>query len=191
MLKITTLFAVLSLLVFSSCEKEIILPETAQPTTEAIFGLNNPANPCGVTEYANYVTGSGTTLGNAEILNNSKDLYIQTELSHGWVITGIKAFAGKLSQMPLTAAGNPNVEAFPIKPYFSRNTNIASVRIPLQNLPACYDVCVFVQIAELDLFGNILNDDSVWLQGNAIGNGMTLPHCTHVCSAVNIVNISH
>ena len=130
-------------------------------------------------------------MGNAEILNDTKDLYIQSELSHGWIITNVKAYAGKLSQMPLTAAGNPDVEKFPIKPFFTRNTNIASVRIPLQNLPACYDVCVFIQIVEIDLFGNILNDDAIWLQGNAIGNGMSLPHCTNVCSAANIASISN
>lgn len=187
MLKINHILLVLAtVFTFSSCEKELILPNDNQPETQAIFGLNGPANPCGMIETADVVTANGTIVGYAEILNDTKDLYVQIQLNHGWVITKAYAFAGKMNQMPMTALGNPNFEAFPYKPYFGRGANAISIRIPLSGLPACYEISTLLQIAEMDLFGNIITDDTCMLDGTAIGNGMVKNYCTHVCSTINI-----
>lgn len=189
--KINTLFVILiTSLTLASCEKEIILPVEEAPETQAIFGLNGPSNPCGMVETADIITTSGSIVGYAEIINDDKDVYIQIQLNHGWVITKAFAFAGKMNQLPMTNAGNPNFEAFPIKPYFGRGANAISIRIPLGNLPACYELSAFLQIAELDLFGNIINDDACMLDGTSVGNGTVRNYCTHVCSIVNIANNS-
>lgn len=187
--KINTLLVILlTTLTLSSCEKEIILPEA--PETQAIFGLNGPSNPCGMVETANIVNANGSIVGYAEIINDDKDVYVQVQLNHGWIITHAYAFAGKMNQLPMTNAGNPNFEAYPIKPYFGRGANAISIRIPLQSLPSCYELSTFMKIAEVDLFGNIINDDVCMLEGTPIGTGMTYNYCTHVCSMVNIANNS-
>jgi hypothetical protein len=187
MLKINNLLLVLlTAFALSSCEKELILPAGEAPETQAIFGLNGPANPCGTFETANVITQNGTIVGYAEILNDNKDLYVQMQLNHGWVITKAYAYAGKLNQLPMTAQGNPNFEAFPFKPYFGRGANAISIRIPLAGLPACYEISTLLQIAELDLFGNIIADDTCMLDGTFVGNGTVKNYCTHVCSTVNI-----
>ena len=144
-------FLSLSLLLITSCEKEMIKgnqsdnlvvdkkPSEFQETSVPWTSYGGSGDVCGETTVATLFAGQNIDVGSVKVWNDENNLYVKYETDYCWKIDEIHLYVGDCDNIP-QHNGNPTPGQFPIKESYADGTNCATFCIPLSELCEC--VCI-------------------------------------------------
>lgn len=159
------------------CEKEIITPEAGAPEQMFTVGHSRPSLQCGLAAHANFTDNLGTI----EILNDSAEVFILTDMAFGWQMQEIKVFAGETRDIPLRPNGELDVDNFP---YYSENTSLTdlnTLHIPTNRVPATASFAIWGIAVRTNLFGVVLETREVWVDATPYQNGYFFDYALGSC----------
>ena len=166
------------------CQKEVIRPEgQAGPElwSGSQDGIFRPDQQCGSSQFSDLVDGSATTYGTLEILNDEDNVYFLAEMNHGWMIQGVKVYAGDVLNLPKGNGGVMLLEEFPFQWVSSHLTGASTYTIAKNGLASCTDIVFYVQAVQTDMWGNPMNSMEVWGNGSGVLNGFSSSYCLGAC----------
>lgn len=194
MKKILTFAIALSALAIlgSSCEREIIEPQTEQvDLTARIIDVNNtPQNLCATPTQINLVDEGASILGTMEVSNTSTDeLILNNRMSHGWLLSDVMFFIGDRNDLP---KGNSGIvlEEMPYQFHLDNPRMNAIFRVAIGNQAPCFDITLWFRAKQLDFFGNTVAITEGWADGTSILDGHYMNFCPTPCNVQNSSNQS-
>lgn len=175
-------FLASALLMSFGCEKENFENLTNHPEIAASFGPERPANPCGSPDYFPLINPQLQNRGTLEIVNDLKTLYLVHHLNHGYVLTGGQIFIGKETEIPIDSRGLLDYERFEHQVKLLQPENAYTEKILLDGYGNCFHIIARLEISQLDLFGNPVQDEIIWINGRSVSNGYSVSHCPDICT---------
>ncbi len=178
-------------LFFFGCEKEVITPQSndAPELTLSTEGHIRPTVQCGSSSYTTFKNGT-TPYGSVEILNNSEQLFILTDMNNGWLLESVKIFAGNTVNLPKGFGGTIELEEFPFQMIHPRRVDKYTYTLPVASLPTCFGVTIWAKAAQVNMFGQVTNRVDLWANGAAVLNGFSFQYCKGSCFMNNNSNQS-
>lgn len=180
-------FAALAIL-GSSCERELVKPETNQTDLSArILDVNaiTPTNLCATPTQINLVDEGSNPVGTLEITNTSTDeLYLNNRMTHGWLLTDVMFFVGNRNDLP---KGNSTIvlEEMPYQFHLNNPRMSANFRVPIGNQAPCFDITLWFRAQQYDFFGNPVASTQGWADGTSILDGKYMSFCPTPCNVQN------
>ncbi|MEM7040939.1 MAG: hypothetical protein AAF570_28505, partial [Bacteroidota bacterium] len=156
----------------------------------SLEGHHRPDAQCGPSTFTDLINSGQTAYGNLEVLNDGKNVYLLVNMNTGWLLKGLKVFAGDVANLPRGNGGNIEIEEFPYQVLHNRLMQKYTYVFPKGNLPVCSDIAVFAQVAQVDFFGNVQGNMNLWADGTQSSDGYTFNHCAGVCPSMNATNNS-
>lgn len=174
-----TLMSALALLIgLSGCSKEMVAPDGQTPAVHST--LNPPATPCGDSEFHDLLDASSTIAGEVEIINDDQDLYLLISAESGWHIREYAAFVGASEDIP-NESGVCQPELFPYIGTLNPLDVTHTITVPLASIGSCNAVCLWLEIVELNQFGQVIDTREVILDGTSIYDVTYVDYCNQVC----------
>ncbi len=176
----------------SSCEREVIQPETQNVdlTARVLDNSTTPQNLCATPVQSGLAEEGGNLIGTLDISNTSTDkMFLDTRLTHGWLISDVMIFVGNRNDLP-KGNGGIVLEEMDYQFHFSNPRNQAVFQIPIGNQPPCFDVVVWFRAKQLNFFGQTVATTQGWADGTSILNGYYQNFCPTPCNQQSSSNTS-
>lgn len=172
----------LSFVFLTGCQESLLpAPETTDltPALSSGPGYTPPANACGSATGLIRYQGT-TTVGNAEIMNDETDLYVLMSMNSGFFIEKVYAYLGDASNVP-ASNGQIALEELPYVISVSGGSPTYTLQASADGYGSCDEVVVALLISQRDMFGNIVQTNLVWLDGNSLYDGYSKKYCLGTC----------
>lgn len=170
--------------VLSGCEKEMLSPEEGTPEV-ALSATRAPIGHCGTIRTSNLVDAQAHALADVQVMNTDGEIYLLIDMHTGFFLDQVKVYFGKTAGLP-TKGNQIQMEDF----QFQANTHgktAFTIRQSVNGLPTCNDLVMWAQVSQRDMFGNVVGQQSVWLEGTPIYNGQYFEYCYQSCSNLSAV----
>jgi len=129
-------------------------------------------------------TENGNQVGKIEIYNDLENFYISVFANGNWFLQSTNLYVGDEANIPLTSNSQVDISNFPYKYSHSPLIENHLIEIPLDDIEDCSTLALHVDVVELDDNGNVLDESTGWLQGDAIAEGISrskYQHCLGEC----------
>ncbi|MFN8395364.1 MAG: hypothetical protein U0176_12035 [Bacteroidia bacterium] len=178
-------FACCIALVAFGCEKEVITPESNEPTISGSYHyIQRPVAQCGPSIF-NDLRDGATNLGTLEITNSSSELYLIFNLNNFKFLEEVKVFTQDASNMPMDDDGNIDVERFGFMQTLTTAANDYTLTLPLSSMPTCMDIMVRARVSTRNMWGQTTGINYVWMTGTPVANGFMFHYCAPSCISGN------
>lgn len=187
-LKSITTLLLIALIAFG-CQKEIITPDNNQGPelwAGSQDGLFRPDQQCGSSQISDIVDENAVSFGSLEILNDEDNIYLLATMNHGWLLQGVKVYAGNSVNIPKGNGGAMQLEEFPFQWAHSRLTGASTYVISKNGLAGCTDFVFFAQAVQTDMWSNITQSRELWGDGNSVLNGFSANYCQGSCTVTPV-----
>lgn len=193
-MKLRLLFtlSLLAVLAFG-CTSDAVKPKTEGASPELWVGtedgLLRPDQPCGNALNVDLVDAGNSIMGSIEVLNDNSNIYFLVSMNHGWLLQGVKIFAGEGLNIPKGNGGVMQLEEFPFQWAHNRMTGLNTYIISKSALPSCADIVLYAQGAQVDMFGNPVVTRELWGEGSPVLNGQTFNYCIGTCGVAQLQDV--
>lgn len=175
--KIVLSFSLLAVLAFG-CEREVIEP--ISDNSVALEAKISPGNTVSTEVTApaqiDLVDESSNVVGTLDVSNNSNFFYLYSSLSHGWLLTDAKIFAGDRNNLP-KVNGSMDLEELPFQMHLQNPSMTSTVQIPRGPLALCNDFAFWFRAQQFDFWGNVVASIEGWANGTSILDGHVFTYC--------------
>lgn len=168
----------------AGCEKETVLPastDTISPALRGGVGHFRPDQQCGTSRFGEMTNGT-STFGTVEILNDASEFYLLFDMNNNFFMETVFVYFGTNSGIPTNSSGEIVMEDFQYQAAIDGGAAKYTVTYPTASLPICNDLVAFAVISERNMFGNVIANHQVWLDGTAIHNGYSFKYCVQTCN---------
>jgi hypothetical protein len=171
----TVLFMLIAFLL--GCKKQKTVeenPEVQPPSNfEALFSTHAVPNT-GSAFVTDLKTKDGNTVGTVSVCNDDDYLYLSYRTQDQFYLTGVQTYAGKKTEIPVTASGNPNPHKFPGKLQINACDRMQTMtfKVPLSQLQSdentlCatnteFFIAMRATVRQIDGDCSIINDEDAW-----------------------------
>lgn len=176
--KIVLSFSMIALLAFG-CERETIEPVAANDV--ALEAKISPGNTvpvlATVPAQTDLVDESRNVVGTLNVSNDGNFIFLYTALSHGWLLTDAKFYAGHRNDLPKVNGNQMDLEELPFQMHLQNPAMTATMQIPRGPLALCNDIAVWFRAQQYDWWGNVTAQIEGWADGTSILNGYVFTYC--------------
>ena len=134
------------------------------------------------------IAGQYHDAGDVVVTNDDEYIYVTFNTADGWVLNETHVFVGAPEDIPVNAAGNPQIGLFPYNNEHDSATTF-TVTVPIDPDLECYAVAAHASVSELDDDGNIIGSETAWSEGPEINDGgswaMYSEYCLLDCDCEN------
>jgi hypothetical protein len=162
----------LSVIVFASCQKEI-LDDRHVPIPMKNLPILNQGGSLSV----NLIAGQSIDAGDVVLSFDETSLYVDFVTTDGWMLNEVHLWVGSsLSDLPKTKAGNPQIGLFPFKESNLNGATIYRMTVPLSYLGGYNAVCnnQFYVAAHAAVYKEtspgVIQTETGWGEGSPITN---------------------
>lgn len=166
----------------TSCQEDLIeAPELSSPVPALSSGpgFHMPSQVCGsLTETIVY--NPQYAVGSATIVNDEANLYALLQLNSGFFIDRVYAYFGDTDDLPISE-NKIVLEEFPFMAQVPGGSSNYTIQTGADGFGNCDEVVIALLISQRDMFGNTIQQNTVWLNGNSVYDGYARKFCKGTC----------
>ena len=176
--KIVLSFSLIALLAFG-CEREVIEPmsDNVVEAEAKISPGKTITTEATAAVQIDMIDESTTVVGTMDVSNDADFIYLYTALSHGWLLSDAKIFAGDRNNLP-RINGDMELEELPYQMHLQNPSMSATIHIPRGSLAICTDVAFWFRAQQFDWWGNPVAQIEGWAHGTTILDGYVFNYCS-------------
>jgi hypothetical protein len=188
--KMMAIPAIALFLILGGCAKESVVPGNDEITPAADGGNYELPPLCGGATF-DLIDGNNTTgtpdYGSVFAGNDANNLFVLTTLGNSWYTNHVYVYYGPTNGIPLNIFGNVDLPNFPHQSTYNPWGNADLTIVPLNGISGCNTLVVAADIFNVDFFGNIISQRTVFLTGPPYANNWPGQYCIANCNLdVNI-----